>query len=321
MNQQQRGLALMNLAGYLKAGITPETALASLGESGTAGERRATLECLRKLASGVPLHKSIAQAFGCETLYEAALLEAGEISGRMPDNLQLIGGHLEDTYQERRRLLSSLIYPTILVHMAVLVIPLSKLVQGKETEYINGAVAMLLPLYLTAGSFCWIPRFPGAPCRIESWTRKIPYLNSLIDERAMTRMAGITEGCLAAGMSFESIWLLAGRASGSCLRQDQTTAWAQSIRQGIPPSRLMAFAGFPAVFTSQYTTGEKTGTLQETCARLRRLYAEAAKNRSQKLIMVLSKTILVLAIGISGWKIVQSYLDCFRAINEAMGTQ
>lgn len=112
----------------------------------TSAENRTTLaDAVRKAPSGL------------FEPFEGALLVLGEETGTLDRSLRLLG----DWHQGQHRLLTRLwgksAYPLFLTLVAVLLLPLPVLFQGRTTDYLMRATMGLLIWWFFGGTLVWLP--------------------------------------------------------------------------------------------------------------------------------------------------------------------
>ena len=84
---------------------------------------------MRRLSEGATFHEALLSTGSWLPAFDAALLQAGEQSGRLPACFDLLAAHYERNAALLQKTISSLIYPALLFHMAILIAPLPDLVR------------------------------------------------------------------------------------------------------------------------------------------------------------------------------------------------
>src|SRR4030095_2048742 len=80
--------------------------------------------------------------------FDAALLEAGEQSGRLPASFRLLAEHYQERSRLAREVLSNLAYPVFLFHFFVLLTPFPTwFTTGNTAGYLRTVGSALLPIY------------------------------------------------------------------------------------------------------------------------------------------------------------------------------
>src|SRR5688500_6077684 len=108
---------------------------------------------LSRLISALEQGSTFTQALetvkGWVPRFDMALLQAGEVSGRLPSCLTLLARFYEQRAAMMRSLLSDVTYPALLFHMAILLGPFPDLVlNGNIGGYLRNTLSILVPLYV-----------------------------------------------------------------------------------------------------------------------------------------------------------------------------
>src|SRR6185312_9784635 len=111
------------LASLLEAGLTIEQAFNALIEQAENERSRQVLAALRgEVLAGNSVAKSLAAFPGTFPELHRTLVAAGEASGQLPRVLAKLADYLEDRQQMRSRLALALIYPSIVLAVALVVV-------------------------------------------------------------------------------------------------------------------------------------------------------------------------------------------------------
>jgi type IV pilus assembly protein PilC len=285
--------------------------------------RPLALVCAR-LAEGATFHEAITSTGRWLPAFDAALLRAGEQSGRLPSCFTLLAGHYETAAALMQKTISSLLYPALLFHMAVLIAPLPALFQSWNiSAYLARTVGILIPVYgILLGLVYATQGTHGEHWRsvIESVLRRVPVLGAARRNLALARLASALEALLAAGVSIIEAWDLAGAASGSPALRRAVEAWKPEVLAGVTPAEAVSASGaFPDVFCNLYRTGEISGSLEDTLRRLHTYYQEEG-SRQLKAVAEWTPKLVYLAVAFMvGWQVIRFWTGYFEQINRAIG--
>src|SRR6266540_4420164 len=106
----------------------------------------------RELAEGATFCGALQSTGRWLPEFDAALLHAGEQSGRLPACFKLLAEHYENAAGLLRKMISSLLYPALLLHMAVFIGPLPELFRSwNVAAYLAKTFGILVPLYGVVG--------------------------------------------------------------------------------------------------------------------------------------------------------------------------
>jgi type IV pilus assembly protein PilC len=212
--------------------------------------------------------------------FDIALLDAGERSGRLEMCFKILANYYRERGKLLRQVLSSLAYPLLLIHLAVLIIPTSMLValvwRGEVTPFIFQKLIIFIPLYALLFAIAYIfqgERGENLRTTVENFCAAIPIFGSARRDLALARLSAALEALINAGAPVFEAWQLASRSSGSPALQRAVSAWRPRFEAGETPAELLrASKQFPEFFANLYHSGEISGKQDET---LRRLYVVA----------------------------------------------
>jgi type II secretory pathway component PulF len=279
---------------------------------------------IEKLNHGATFTEAVKATGGWLPMFDHALLSAGETSGRLDTTLRSLGNYYQERAAMLSKMISSLAYPAFVLHVAILVFPTSSLtglfLNNGGTAFVLQKLKVLLPLY--AVLVLIIAAFQGN--RGELWrglleraTRGVPLLGAARHALALSRLSAALEALLSAGVPIIQSWELAAEATASRRVKQAVGHAIPRMEAGVTPSEtLFDSSVFPEVFRSLYATGEASGQLDTTLARLHRYYEEQASAKLQALASWTPKLVfLLVAIGI-GYQVIQSYSAYFNQLNQ-----
>lgn len=255
--------------------------------------------------------------------FDLALLDAGERSGRLPACFQLLSAHYEQSARLLRQMLSGLLYPVFLFHLAVIIGPLPTLFRtGNLLVYGLTVLAWLVPAYVVAAAASWLTAgTKGAALAgpVESLLHRVPLLGAARRNLALARLAAALEALLSAGVPILQAWPLAAKASSSPALQSAVAAWQPRLESGTTPAEaLRATRVFPDLFAGLYDTGERTGTLDDTLRRLTVLHQEEGSRQMKALADWTPKIIYLGVAAFVAWQVIRFWTGYFNGIQRAI---
>ena len=258
--------------------------------------------------------------------FDASLLEAGEQSGRLPVTLALLARH----YQERARMVRQLIglcaYPIFVLHVAILIFPLSYLqkliLQGNFFPFIQQKISILAPLYAGIYMIVYLSqgtRHEHVRATMERVSRMIPILGQARHSMALARLAASLEALIGAGVTIIEAWVQAARTSGSPALLRAVHAFKPRLDRGETPSEVIhASLEFPDLFSNQYHSGEISGKLDESLTWLHRYYEEEGSRKLKTAIIVFSAGLFMSVALLVAWQVISFYIGYFKQIEEVI---
>lgn len=290
------------LRGILAAGLPLRQALELAGNAAAGRHRLLAPRWAAGCAAGQTLAEQLAR--DGEPVLAAALVRAGEASGRLPEMCGEIAGYYQHAVVLRRLMISRLVYPVILIHVALVVAavpaafadesPLLVLV-GPAALWALVAVAVVIGSRLGPTTASRLALLPG----LRALTLPLVAANTCLVLRA----------ALSAGMLFPAALDLAAGACGNRVIAQRLRAAAAGLvanGQGNLTSAL-AQAGFPAVVVQLVANGEVAGKLEDALAHGAELEREAFRLRSEWTARIVAGTIYGLALLLAAVTVIVLY--------------
>ena len=308
----QRAELYHQLGIMLTAGITLPQALEQAQRNAPRALRPTIRKLLEALREGFTLTDALGQLGRWIPSFDAALLEAGERSGRMDASFKLLALYYRERAQMARQMISDLLYPLFIFHFAAFLFPFIEWFKTSDTlRFVVTVLGILVPIYGVAFFIVYACQGRhGERWRslIESFLRPVPVLGAARRFLALARLSAALEALLNAGVPIIDGWELAATASGSPALRRTVLGWRGSLEQGSTPSELVSRASaFPELFASLYHTGEISGKLDETLLRLHTLYQDEG-SRKLRAVATWSPKLLYLGVMlIVAWKIISFY--------------
>ena len=284
-----------SLASLLEAGLTVEQSFNALIEQAESERVRQVLAALR---GEVIAGNTIAKALGAfphlfSDLYRT-LIAAGEASGQLPRVLSKLSDYLEERHQVRARLMLALIYPSIVMAVALVIVGALLVYVLPQVVQVFQHAHQQLPLltrslialsgFLKATWGAWLVAIVGIAIALRVAMRRPPSRAAI--HRALWRapligrvLRHLDAARLAATLSIlvgSRVPILQALEAGTGvmtlvpMREALATA-ARGVREGMPLARaLAATRAFPPVMVHLIASGETSGRLDEALERAAR---------------------------------------------------
>jgi len=319
----QRAEFYHQLAQLTDAGLTLRSALESQQSHPPARWlREPASRLLGYLKEGGTFGEAVAASPQWVPPFDAALLDAGEQSGQLPSCFKLLANHYAERARLARDVLSNLAYPLLLFHLAVLIGPVSLLVFGNFGAYLRTVGMTLLPVYaVLLVVLCVAGSRHGERSRgiMESIANRIPLFGSARRNLALSRLSLSLHALLNAGVPIVRAWPLAAAASGSIHLKREVASWPPLIDEGLTPAQLLAESKrFPELFTNMYSTGEISGTIDDSLARLQRLHQERGTSQFRVIADWLPKIVYFIIVIYVAYCIITAYTAHYNQLGEVL---
>jgi type IV pilus assembly protein PilC len=303
--------------------LTAPQALEQLHNNPPSRALRAPIARLQEeLREGHSVGTAVAKLGSWMPAFDAALVEAGDRSGRLDACFKLLAGYYEERAQMARQMISDLAYPAGLFHFAVLVFAFVDYLRpghGLERFWLH-VLAPLIPVYAAAIFLLFACQGRrGAEWRswLEGVLRPVPLLGAARRSLALGRLAAALDSLLNAGMLITQAWEMAAAASGSPALGRAVRGWKEAVESGSTPAELMKQSGsFPELVVSLYTTGEISGQLDESLGRLHVIYQEEGSRKMRQAGKWAAKLITWGVMLVVGWGIISYYMSYFGELDQ-----
>ncbi len=307
------------LATLLRAGLPLVQSIDILRQRIDDPSFRATLNDVHdRVRSGAALSEAFeAQGAVIPGIYTASLM-AGEKSGGLEEVIRRYVAHVKVIAQVKRKTVSALVYPAILMGLSLVVVSIIVLRVVPEFEEFYRGFGAELPLitriivsistffraYFTlvvlgvggavAAAWYWL-RQPGQLAMLDRLILKVPAVGQIAGRFATSQLARTLATLLSGGIPLVSAIDVASRALGNRFFADQLTLVGQRVREGEPLASSMAARGvFPGVAIKMVEVGESTGALQEMLTSVADFFDEEIDTQLSRFITIVEPALLVI---------------------------
>jgi type IV pilus assembly protein PilC len=278
---------------------------------------------LNEIAKGATLAESL-QRLDWLPAFDLALIGAGEQSGRLDACFRMLADYYNDRARVIRQVISQLIYPVGLVHMAafvfLIVLPFAHSQFNASLPLLFAKAAIILsPLYGAVVLMIYATQSKhGETWRawIEAFLRLVPVLGKARHYLALSRLAAALEALISAGVNIFEAWDLAAIASGSPALRRAVAAWKSRVVAGQMPSEAVNLCPlFPGTFANLYASGEVSGKLDDSLRQINRIYNEDGTRKLNAFATWMPRLVYMLVALLIAYEVVHFYLGYFNEIN------
>ena len=268
-------------------------------------------------------------------IYMASLM-AGEKSGGLEQVLRRYVSYVKIVSGVRRKTVSALVYPAILVALSLVVVTLIVVrvvpafadfyaTFGRElpllTRIIIGTshvVTSWWPVILgglvAGGVGAWLWLKPEAQrTRAHRWVLRVPWLGGTARKFATSQLARTLATLLGGGIPLVNAITAASGAIGNRFMAAELEAVGQRVREGEAMAAAMRLRGvFPDVAVKMVEVGESTGALQDMLNSLADFYDEEIETSLGRFITMIEPLLLVVMGIIVATLLLALYLPVFE---------
>ena len=256
--------------------------------------------------------------------FDIALIEAGEQSGRLDTCFRLLAEYYSDRARVARQVIMDLAYPLALLHFAVFIFPFPDFfMSGNLLVYLAKTLGVLLPGYVAVFALLYAAQSRhGETWRsfVELTLRPVPLLGPARHFLSLARLAAALEALIAAGVTIIEAWGLAAGACGSPGIRRAVRSWKPGLLAGETPADAVNRCGwFPELFANLYHTGEVSGSLEDSLAKLRKYYQEEGTRKLHAVAQWVPRLIYLGIMLVIAYKIVNFWMGYFQQIQNVIG--
>ncbi len=309
----------------LRAGITMPNALGRLADDFKDTKFGQVLATLReKVVTGVPLHQAMAEFPKIFSFEVTAIVQAGEVSGKMPEVFESLSGYFEWIDQLVGDVRQALIYPLMVIGASMglvlmlftFVVPkfvglltdlnlkvplLTKVVMAISNGLIHGwplvvavvvGIPMLLKIALRSKSFGFA---------FDRAKMNLPIFGSLIGMFALSRFTHNLAMLYKAGIPLLRGIEICRNLVGNRAIEKSLDEVRQGVLEGTPLSKcLSAHAVFPQTLVTMISTGETSGTLDFALQSISDYYNKIIPRRIKIVFAIFDPVMMITLISVVG---------------------
>jgi type IV pilus assembly protein PilC len=337
----QKDFILFNqeLATLLKAGLPLVQSLEILRKRITNPTFRTVLDDVHaKVRSGTALSEAF-EAHGAlfTGVYTASLL-AGEKSGSLETVLRRYVHHTKIIAGVRARTISALIYPVILMLLAVSLVlgivfkvvpqfaeffkqmgngaelPLAtQILVGVSHTLVTQLPVILAGFALTGFALVFWLRQPGSRARLDALMLRVPFLGAFARKFATAQVARTIATLLTGGIPLVTAVETASRAIANRAVAADLADVARQVREGSGFGAALAERRtFPDVAIEMIEVGESTGALAEMLNSVADFYDEENETTLTRFAGLVEPVLLIVMGGVIAGLVLALYMPLFR---------
>ena len=328
------------LATLLQAGVALDRALAMTAELTPNQQLRTVVRDVNdRIKAGASLADALASHANLFGKFYINLVRAGEAAGALDTVLSRLAEHLEQSKALRDEVVSALIYPAILVCVALasMFLLLSFVVPQFAVLFDSVDQALPLATRMTIGSaeflrdFGWLLalgvvlivigvrlqlRHPPSRLRWDTWLLHSPLLGQLLLKAEVAGFTRTLAVLLENGVALLDALSIACATVGNQRLVHDLHKVAQGLRAGGGLAKpLEQAAHFPLLALQMIRVGEESGRLEELLNKVAVSYEKELK-RSLKRAMSVLEPALILVLGVLIGGVVMSILVAIMGVNQ-----
>lgn len=264
------------------------------------------------------------------------MARAGETSGTLEEVLDRLAAYLEKTAALNRKIKSSLVYPAVVVVMALIitsilllkVVPTFKgifeVLGGKlplPTQILIGVSDLfrhhflfLLGLLIIFGfSFKRYINTPKGRYNLDLNKLKLPVLGPLFRKMAVAKFSRTFSTLARSGVSVLNALDIVSKTSGNKVLEEAVMDCSKAVRDGEPINKQLAKSGvFPPMVTRMISVGEQTGQLEKMLTKIADFYDEQVDAAASALTSLIEPLVIAFLGIVIGGIVIALFLPIFK---------
>ncbi len=295
----------------------------------------------KDVEAGDPLSKSLARHPKVFNPLYTAMVEAGETGGVLEEALVRIADQLEADASLKRQVKSAMMYPTIIICFAGLVV--------------LGLVAFIVPVFIatfkqfggdlpaitklvvaashfvthqwylliggTAGIFFGFRKWKSSKVGRPQWDAfrlRIPMkIGSVVQKVALARWSRTLAALMSSGVPILDALEITGKTAGNAVVERAMASVMESVKGGGTIAAPLRDAPvFPSMVAHMIGVGEETGALDTMLAKIADFYEDEVDAAVKALTSILEPIMIIFVGGIVGFIVIAMYMPLFKVYDQ-----
>ncbi len=326
------------LATLLGAGMALMQALQTIGKGlGHAGLAELIDQLRAALEAGLSLSQALRQHPQVFAPVYVHLVEAGEASGQLDVLLERLASDLEKHDALRSRVRAALVYPLVVLGVAVGVLAIimvavvpsfestfaafgaelpaaTRLVMALSRAAVSQGPWWLLLAVVLAGwaASAW-RRHERVRRTVERGVLRLPVIGALLHQAALARWSRTLAGLLGGGLPLVDAMASARGAAGLYVYADASVRMREELARGSSLQRALADVGlFPPMVVQMCAAGEESGALDRLLGKVADFHEREVDLRVSSLSSLLEPALILCLGAVIGALVVALYLPIFQ---------
>jgi len=265
-----------------------------------------------------------------------SMVGAGEIGGILDTILQRLAHYMEKTMKLKRKIKGAMIYPAVVVSVAVVVtavllifvIPVFKELFGSFGQELPAPTRICIALsdftianihfMIIAAVIAFVGlkqlyRTEGGQLAIDSFLLQTPVFGDLIRKSSVARFTRTLSTLVSSGVPILDALLITAQTSGNKVIERAVLSTRVSISEGNSIHEpLTKSKVFPPMVCHMISVGESTGALDSMLNKIAEFYEDEVDNMVNNLTTLMEPIIIVFLGIVIGGLVVAMYLPIFK---------
>jgi type IV pilus assembly protein PilC len=317
---QEKMFFAEHLSLMLKGGISLGDSLDTLKkEIRSKSFKKALGDILKRVLEGESLAKSMGFHPNVFDNFFRGIINVGEESGRLEDNLKYLAVNLGKEYELRKKIKGAFIYPMIVVLLAVVIALITTFFVLPKVTNLLSMLKVELPLatkilinsakffqhyylLITLGIILFFIilkifiKIKKVKFFIDKISLLLPFFGKIFRSTNLARFSQIFYTLLQSGIPILDALEISSRTMTNAVFQKDLAAIRLKVERGEKLSRglMETSKNFPLIFCQMVSVGEKSGSLEDSFLYLSNFYEREVDSFVKDLSVVLEPILLIL---------------------------
>jgi len=325
------------LATMVESGITLVQSLHILSEQAESKILSGvTLKIKDDIESGSSLNEALSRHPKIFSNLYVNMVKAGETSGLLDEILDRLATYLEKSSALQRKVKSSLVYPAVVISMAVLItiVLLVKVVPTFKGIFASLGGTLPLPTQILIMISDVLRRFflfvviifgilgfiakkyfdtPRGRYQFDKFSLRMPVFGPLLRKVVVAKFSRTLATLVKSGVPILSALDIVGKTSGNKVVEEAVDNARISIKEGEPISEPLSRSGaFPPMVVRMISVGEQTGQLEKMLNKIADFYDEQVDAAVSGLTSMIEPLVIGLLGIVVGGIVIALFMPIFK---------
>lgn len=331
------------LATMIDAGIPLVQALSILSEQvENKGLKAVVLTVRQDIEAGMSFCDALAKHPHVFSELFINMSRAGEASGMLDEVLDRLASYLEKSASLQRKVNSSLVYPAVVISMALLItavllikvvptfkgifdmlggqLPLPTQVLIMISDVVRKFFFVAVVILAAIGyAFKWYISTPKGNYKFDAFQLKVPVLGTLFQKVAVAKFSRTFSTLVRSGVSVLNALDIVGKTAGNKVVEEAVAGCRVAVRDGEPIAvPLQRSKVFPPLVCRMIGVGEQTGQLEKMLTKIADFYDDQVDAAVAGMTSLIEPLVIALLGVLIGGIVVALFLPIFK-ITELIG--
>jgi type IV pilus assembly protein PilC len=270
-----------------------------------------------------------------------SMVRAGETGGVLEESLLRTADQLEKDASLRRQVRSAMVYPTLVISFAVIVLlalvaflipvfenvfkqfggnlpTLTKFMVGFSHLLTRQWYVLIFFVIVSIGSLLYFKRSKWGRPHWDAFKLRVPMkIGDVVQKVALARWSRTLSSLVSAGVPIIQALEITGKTSGNAVMENAMDSVIASVKSGgTIAAPLRESSVFPPMVSQMVGVGEETGALDSMLTKIAEFYEDEVAAAVKALTSIMEPAMIILVGGIVGVIVISMYLPLFKVYDQ-----